>query len=83
VRRTCSFRVDSCNRVESYSHLYRYPVVIWTIIMATSSWLRIAVVQFAPKLGEVHANIAKARELCRGSVHTGRTQFRPVDRRAD
>ncbi|KAG9308866.1 carbon-nitrogen hydrolase [Chiua virens] len=30
-----------------------------------ASWLRIAVVQFAPKLGEVHANIAKARELCR------------------
>ncbi|KAF8552559.1 carbon-nitrogen hydrolase [Imleria badia] len=34
--------------------------------MASCSWLRIAVVQFAPKLGEVHANIAKARELCRG-----------------
>ncbi|KAI9568475.1 carbon-nitrogen hydrolase [Boletus coccyginus] len=34
--------------------------------MAASSWLRIAVVQFAPKIGEVHANIAKARDLCRG-----------------
>jgi len=33
---------------------------------SASSLLRIAVVQFAPKLGEVHANIAKARELCRG-----------------
>ncbi|KAF8125183.1 carbon-nitrogen hydrolase, partial [Boletus edulis] len=31
-----------------------------------SSWLRVAVVQFAPKIGEVHANIAKAHELCRG-----------------
>ncbi|KAH7885457.1 carbon-nitrogen hydrolase [Phlebopus sp. FC_14] len=31
----------------------------------TSSKLRVAVVQFAPKLGEVEANIAKARELCR------------------
>ncbi|KAG6370563.1 carbon-nitrogen hydrolase [Boletus reticuloceps] len=36
-----------------------------THIMA-SSWLRVAVVQFAPKIGEVHANIAKAHELCRG-----------------
>ncbi|KAI9568472.1 carbon-nitrogen hydrolase [Boletus coccyginus] len=34
--------------------------------MATSSWLRIAVVQFAPKIGEVHANIAKVCDLCRG-----------------
>ncbi|KAG2121091.1 carbon-nitrogen hydrolase [Suillus clintonianus] len=28
--------------------------------------LRVAVVQFAPKLGQVQANIAKARELCKG-----------------
>ncbi|KAG2138641.1 carbon-nitrogen hydrolase [Suillus bovinus] len=28
--------------------------------------LRVAVVQFAPKLGQVQANIAKARELCNG-----------------
>ncbi|KAF8555534.1 hypothetical protein OG21DRAFT_1507542 [Imleria badia] len=36
--------------------------------MASCSWLRIAIaiLQFAPKLGEVHANIAKERELCRG-----------------
>ncbi|KAJ6579422.1 carbon-nitrogen hydrolase [Mycena sp. CBHHK59/15] len=27
---------------------------------------RIAVVQFQPKIGQVHANIARARELCRG-----------------
>ncbi|KAF8835384.1 carbon-nitrogen hydrolase [Paxillus ammoniavirescens] len=33
---------------------------------ASSSKLRIAVVQFAPKLGQVQANIAKARELCAG-----------------
>ncbi|KAG1901439.1 carbon-nitrogen hydrolase [Suillus fuscotomentosus] len=31
-----------------------------------SSQLRVAVVQFAPKLGQVQANIAKARELCNG-----------------
>ncbi|KIJ64615.1 hypothetical protein HYDPIDRAFT_111995 [Hydnomerulius pinastri MD-312] len=31
-----------------------------------SSNLRVAVVQFAPKIGEVQANIAKARELCKG-----------------
>ncbi|EGN93928.1 hypothetical protein SERLA73DRAFT_189058 [Serpula lacrymans var. lacrymans S7.3] len=30
-----------------------------------STTLRIAVVQFAPKIGQVHANIAKARELCK------------------
>ncbi|KAG0698289.1 carbon-nitrogen hydrolase [Suillus ampliporus] len=28
--------------------------------------LRVAVVQFAPKLGQVQANIAKARQLCKG-----------------
>lgn len=34
------------------------------IMMPTQ--LRVAVVQFAPKLGQVQANIAKARELCNG-----------------
>ncbi|KAF9222937.1 carbon-nitrogen hydrolase [Gyrodon lividus] len=34
--------------------------------MAAYPKLRVAVVQFAPKLGEIHANIARARELCKG-----------------
>ncbi|KAF9240206.1 carbon-nitrogen hydrolase [Melanogaster broomeanus] len=34
--------------------------------MAACPKLRVAVVQFAPKIGEVQANIAKARELCKG-----------------
>ncbi|KAJ4482422.1 hydrolase [Lentinula aciculospora] len=33
--------------------------------MASSSALRIAVVQFAPKIGQVQVNVARARELCR------------------
>ncbi|KAF9066467.1 carbon-nitrogen hydrolase [Rhodocollybia butyracea] len=33
--------------------------------MASSTPLRIAVVQFAPKIGQVQANIRRARELCR------------------
>ena len=31
--------------------------------------LRIAVVQFAPKIGQVQANIAKARQLCAKCVY--------------
>ncbi|KIO05275.1 hypothetical protein M404DRAFT_15340 [Pisolithus tinctorius Marx 270] len=34
--------------------------------MATTTTLRVGVVQFAPKIGKVQANIAKARELCKG-----------------
>ncbi|OAX41659.1 carbon-nitrogen hydrolase [Rhizopogon vinicolor AM-OR11-026] len=34
--------------------------------MMPATQLRVAVVQFAPKLGQVQANIAKARELCKG-----------------
>ncbi|KAI6044880.1 carbon-nitrogen hydrolase [Pisolithus marmoratus] len=34
--------------------------------MAATTTLRAGVVQFAPKIGRVHANIAKARELCKG-----------------
>lgn len=34
--------------------------------MAATTTLRVGVVQFAPKIGKVQANIAKARELCNG-----------------
>ncbi|KAI6108542.1 carbon-nitrogen hydrolase [Pisolithus croceorrhizus] len=34
--------------------------------MAATRTLRVGVVQFAPKIGKVQANIAKARELCNG-----------------
>ncbi|KAI6006458.1 carbon-nitrogen hydrolase [Pisolithus marmoratus] len=34
--------------------------------MAATTTLRVGVVQFAPKIGRVHANIAKAHELCKG-----------------
>lgn len=34
--------------------------------MAATTTLRVGVVQFAPKIGKVQANIARARELCNG-----------------
>ena len=37
--------------------------------MAADHSLRIAVVQFAPKIGQVGVNIAKAKELCAKCVH--------------
>jgi len=37
--------------------------------------LRIAVVQFAPKIGQVHVNMARAREICAKYVVQERTMI--------